>query len=696
MKKLLTILFLFAVIGNLFADISVKSFRKLENDLDARVNFPIKDFSGDVSAIIKVVTTETGFTFDCGQVGIVTTVNKPAEIWVYVPYGVKRITISHPKLGQLRDWFFTQPIEKATVYEMILTSGKVITTVDETIESQWLVINPVPVDAAIYIDNVFVKAGIYSAKYKPGSYSYRVEAPLYHTEAGKVEITESKKEFNVILKPAFGYVIVNTEPEKDARVIIDGKTQINNSPCTSEALASGEHVVQVIKDMYQPTTQKVKVIDGQTTPMKFIMQPNFAELTLNSPIKAVLYINNQQKSTGTWNGRLNAGIYSLEARLDKYRTAKQDIELKAGDKKTIDLQPIPIYGSLDIISSPLGAKITIDGKEYGTTPNTISKLLIGDYMIQLTKAGFASVNKLISVIEGKSVEINEKLMNSGPLKINSTPPNADIFIDEKLIGKTPLNTELSYGKHTIKLTQEDKTNTQEIEFTAESSSELNIELYECNKNKLIYCTPGNAKVFVNGKEQGNTPLSYKMLNKEEKITIKKEGYKTYKATLYCQGSSFSVNLIKKTDIIELLKNIKYRDFFSLGVRMESGDMNENAKLGLGIELDVKFFKWLFIRNEINTGIWGVNNFNFYSNRNHLVCLGIPVGNYGNTIYGEYGINYVNKFYGGGYGIRNIYNIYGLGFGNYTNSLGIRYNGVNTFELYLRFPIFKGDNTVFRY
>lgn len=65
MKKLLTILFLFAVISNLSAEIAVKSFRKLENDFDARVNVPIKDFSGDVSAIIKVVTTQTGFTFDC-------------------------------------------------------------------------------------------------------------------------------------------------------------------------------------------------------------------------------------------------------------------------------------------------------------------------------------------------------------------------------------------------------------------------------------------------------------------------------------------------------------------------------------------------------------------------------------------------------------------------------------------------------
>ena len=139
MKKFIgIILFLNSLLGSLSAQqISVKSFRKLEFDLDARVSAPLRDFSGDVSAIIKVVTSQTGFTFDCGQIGIVKTINKPSEIWVYVPYGAKRISIFHEKLGQIRDFMFPEPIEKATVYELVLTTGKVVTTVEgETIENQ--------------------------------------------------------------------------------------------------------------------------------------------------------------------------------------------------------------------------------------------------------------------------------------------------------------------------------------------------------------------------------------------------------------------------------------------------------------------------------------------------------------------------------------------------------------------------------
>ncbi|MCX6309133.1 MAG: PEGA domain-containing protein, partial [Bacteroidia bacterium] len=395
----------------LFAEISVKSFAKQETDMTAKIDAPIIDQNGDVCALIKVVTTQTGFNFDCGQLGIMKTVQKPAEIWIYVPYGTKKMTITHAQLGKLSNYFFNQPIEKATVYEMVLTSGRVETTVVEEISSQWLVIRPQPDNALIYIDDNFVKTGEYQGKLKPGSYTYRVEALMYHPEAGRVEVSDAKKELNVTLKPAFGYIDFASSPEAGAIVSIDGKQQGKVTPFVSEPLASGEHTVQVVKDMFQPVVKKITVTDGQTTPVNFILSPNFAEVSITAPADATLYVNNQQKGIGTWQGRLNAGVYSLEARKDKHRPAKLDIEVVATDKRVVDLQPTPIYGSLDVMTTPSGATITLNKKEYGTTPNTMNKLLIGDYTLKLSKTGYATVNKTVTVTEGKSIELNEILTN---------------------------------------------------------------------------------------------------------------------------------------------------------------------------------------------------------------------------------------------------------------------------------------------
>jgi hypothetical protein len=390
--------------------LSVQSFRKLPNDLDARVNEPLKDQNGDLCAIIKVATTQTGFNFDCGQIGIIKTIQKLSEIWVYVPYGVKRLTIFHPQLGILRDYQIPISVEKATVYELVLITGKVVQSVEETIVSQWLAITPEPAEAMIYLNDNFVKSGVYQVKLKPGTYTYRVEAPMYNTEAGKIEIADSKKDLIVKLKPAFGYIMVNSEPENDAIVIIDGKMQKNTTPCQSEPLASGEHTVQVVKDMFQPVAQKVKVNVGQTTKISSKLIATFAEVTINLPKDATLYINNQEKGQGGWQGRLNAGVYSLEARQENHRPARQDIDLAVGDKKSVKLEPDPIYGTLDVLSNPTGASIKINGQPFGTTPGTIEKHLIGTYQLQLSKYGFNNLNKTIKIEEGKTTEVNEKLV----------------------------------------------------------------------------------------------------------------------------------------------------------------------------------------------------------------------------------------------------------------------------------------------
>jgi len=102
-------------------------------------------------------------------------------------------------------------------------------------------------------------------------------------------------------------------------------------------------------------------------------------------------------------------VYSLEAKLDKHHPAKQDVELKAGDVIEIELEPQAMLGNLDIMTTPAGAQIVLEGKQYGTSPQTIKNLLIGDYSISLTKDGYSTINKKVSVSEGQSMLINEKL-----------------------------------------------------------------------------------------------------------------------------------------------------------------------------------------------------------------------------------------------------------------------------------------------
>ncbi|MGM9813062.1 MAG: PEGA domain-containing protein, partial [Muribaculaceae bacterium] len=112
--------------------LSVTSFKPLPNDLTANnAGTMVKDQNGEVAALIKVVTTQTGFAFEGGMAGIVKTQQRTGEIWVYVPHGIQKITILHQTLGVLRDYYFPCAIEEARTYEMVLASGEVRTVVTQ-------------------------------------------------------------------------------------------------------------------------------------------------------------------------------------------------------------------------------------------------------------------------------------------------------------------------------------------------------------------------------------------------------------------------------------------------------------------------------------------------------------------------------------------------------------------------------------
>ena len=442
--------------------LSVSSFRKLDNSMTARIDAPKKDKNGDACAVIKIVTTQTGFTFEGDGAGIFGSEYKNGEYWIWVGYGANRLTIKHRQLGVLRDYTYPITIEKATDYEMLLISGKITTTLVEEIESKWLLITASPSNAMIYLDNVFAGIGTAQKKLKPGKYEYRVEAPYYHNSVGKIEIKEENNTQAIQLLPAFGFLQINSLPEDGATIMIDNKNINYTTPSKTDTLTSGEHTVTIAKQMFQPSSQKIIVKDNETTPLTLNMQPNFAEVNISAPKDATIYIDNTNKGIGLWQGRLDAGIYSVEARKEKHITHKKDIEVKAGEKLNIQLNPTPQYGKLDIITTPPIAIITINGKNYGTTPNTVKDLLIGDYSLSLSKEGLETINKTVSIYENKTTEVNEKMASAIEITISTSPAFADLTIDGKYMGRTPQKLVLSYGIHHLKLSNNKRNISQTI------------------------------------------------------------------------------------------------------------------------------------------------------------------------------------------------------------------------------------------
>ncbi|MCC8115222.1 MAG: autotransporter outer membrane beta-barrel domain-containing protein [Bacteroidales bacterium] len=107
-------------------NMTVKSFEALPNDLTATLADTKRTSrtDGRDAAVIKIQTREKDFNFDVGSISLVgDPVYKTGEIWIYLPSRTQKITISHPRFGQLRDYFFPLPIESGKTYLMVLDPG---------------------------------------------------------------------------------------------------------------------------------------------------------------------------------------------------------------------------------------------------------------------------------------------------------------------------------------------------------------------------------------------------------------------------------------------------------------------------------------------------------------------------------------------------------------------------------------------
>jgi uncharacterized protein (TIGR02145 family) len=403
--------------------LAVESFTVDEKDLTARISSPRKDQNDKVCAIVKMETTLLlqDFTFNAGSVGIAHTEQKTGEIWVYLSPGTQRLTIQHKHLGTVRNYDFGGALKEATVYIMKLKSGNVKTIIEADVSLQYFEVACAIDGAMISIDGAdpepFVN-GKFSKLLSHGKHQYTIDAPLYHPSYGTMEITAKKQStMQAALQPAFGKIVVNTQPEQGADVFVDDEKR-GQSPLTLDKMRSGEHAVRVMKTLYLPANEHTTVSDGQTTTLNISMKPNFAALTFNAD--GDIYVNDEYKAAGTWNGRLTPGVYKVEARKPSHRSSLTTIEAKAGETRTVALDaPVPIYGSLNITAN-VTAQIYVDDKPTGeTTPYLMNRVLVGNHNIELRANGYEPYKQVVEVTEGKITDIQSALQK--PVAVQTTP-----------------------------------------------------------------------------------------------------------------------------------------------------------------------------------------------------------------------------------------------------------------------------------
>lgn len=168
-----------------------------------------------------------------------------------------------------------------------------------------------------------------------------------------------------------------------------------------------------------------------------------------------------------------------------------------------------MYGVLEVSCEVQGARVAVAGHPAGECPLRVERMKPGKYAVTAKTPGRAPYTGFVMIEAGKVHRINANLPVWAKLKVDSTPPGAELSLDGSVMGKTPWSSaELVPGDHELALTLADHRDfKQQLKLEPGQDSLIDAKLQLRSGTLVIHSQPSGARVHVDGELVGETPLT---------------------------------------------------------------------------------------------------------------------------------------------------------------------------------------------
>lgn len=202
---------------------------------------------------------------------------------------------------------------------------------------------------------------------------------------------------------------------------------------------------------------------------------------------------------------------------------------------------------IEISSFPTNAEIYLNNELIGNTPMKIPSF-VGEPITLLIQKEFCKPwQKTLTPTENINFNISlpsirESLIREHSIIIQSKPAPADVYINEKLIGKTPTGFFIKHGKKVqIRLAKNGYAGWERT-LIAQNDSLFKVNLisiWELRQNEypvFINTWPQNARITINNRFIGHTPIGFKTRGGDTLITVlERKKYKPFPKDIFIDG-----------------------------------------------------------------------------------------------------------------------------------------------------------------
>lgn len=179
---------------------------------------------------------------------------------------------------------------------------------------------------------------------------------------------------------------------------------------------------------------------------------------------------------------------------------------------------------------PTSAELTIDGETVGALPVGELSLAAGPHVLTLTAPRFVPVEKEIDVIglDTEQAVTVPLVPNWVPVKFESQPAGAEIFVDGEQVALTPALVEVDAGERQfeVRLRGFNAWRNDVTIVPGEPTEIEEIVLEEADGRVRLVSSPAAATVAVDGRVRGQTPVTITLPpGKDHEIRLSKPGYR---------------------------------------------------------------------------------------------------------------------------------------------------------------------------
>jgi len=202
--------------------------------------------------------------------------------------------------------------------------------------------------------------------------------------------------------------------------------------------------------------------------------------------------------------------------------------------------------------------------------------------------------KVIPVIDKQEYAVStawfylDIMPSTGRARISTTPSNATLYVDGKMVGRSPVNIDLDPGNHMVTAYMNGyRTETRQFTIVSGQTLDVRIDLQKFAKEYQfsLVTNPSDAMVQINGSSIGRTPLNVTLEEGTKNLSVSKAGYETYTETFVLNRNisksltltpvvqNYQLSVITSPSGADVYVNNAYVGRSPLNVTLEGGTKN---------------------------------------------------------------------------------------------------------------------------